>query len=120
MPHARSPKTGDRVRDVQAEQKEKLHSVMAALQRLPESSRSALLMGAVDGMAYEEIPQVLATGYCNGGWVGGTVQERARSRRRDCSRALRVREAARVNSDWASAARPSLKRRSPRTLGSRW
>jgi RNA polymerase sigma-70 factor, ECF subfamily len=43
----------------QAEQKEKLHSVMAELQRLPESSRSALLMRAVDGMAYEEIAQVL-------------------------------------------------------------
>jgi RNA polymerase sigma-70 factor (ECF subfamily) len=44
---------------VQAEQKEKLLSVMAELQRLPEASRSALLMRAVDGMAYEEIAQVL-------------------------------------------------------------
>ena len=44
---------------VQAEQKEKLHSVMTELQRLPEASRSALLMRAVDGMAYEEIAQVL-------------------------------------------------------------
>jgi RNA polymerase sigma-70 factor (ECF subfamily) len=44
---------------VQAEQKEKLHSVMMELQRLPEASRSALLMRAVDGMAYEEIAQVL-------------------------------------------------------------
>jgi RNA polymerase sigma-70 factor, ECF subfamily len=44
---------------VQAEQKEKLHSVMRELQRLPEASRSALLMRAVDGMAYEEIAQVL-------------------------------------------------------------
>jgi RNA polymerase sigma-70 factor (ECF subfamily) len=44
---------------VQAEQKEKLHSVMTELQRLPEESRSALLMRAVDGMAYEEIAQVL-------------------------------------------------------------
>jgi RNA polymerase sigma-70 factor (ECF subfamily) len=43
----------------QAEQKEKLHSVMAELQKLPEASRSALLMRAVDGMAYEEIAQVL-------------------------------------------------------------
>ncbi len=43
----------------QAEQKEKLHSVMTELQRLPEASRSALLMRAVDGMAYEEIAQVL-------------------------------------------------------------
>jgi RNA polymerase sigma-70 factor, ECF subfamily len=44
---------------VQAEQKQKLHSVMMELQRLPEASRSALLMRAVDGMAYEEIAQVL-------------------------------------------------------------
>lgn len=44
---------------VQAEQKEKLHSVMTELQRLPEASRSALLMRAVDGMTYEEIAQVL-------------------------------------------------------------
>jgi RNA polymerase sigma-70 factor (ECF subfamily) len=44
---------------VQAEQKEKLHSVMAELQSLPEASRSALLMRAVDGMAYEEIALVL-------------------------------------------------------------
>jgi RNA polymerase sigma-70 factor, ECF subfamily len=44
---------------VQAEQKEKLLSVMTELQRLPEASRSALLMRAVDGMAYEEIAQVL-------------------------------------------------------------
>jgi RNA polymerase sigma-70 factor, ECF subfamily len=43
----------------QAEQKEKLQSVMAELQKLPEASRSALLMHAVDGMAYEEIAQVL-------------------------------------------------------------
>jgi RNA polymerase sigma-70 factor, ECF subfamily len=44
---------------VQAQQKEKLHAVMMELQRLPEASRSALLMRAVDGMAYEEIAQVL-------------------------------------------------------------
>src|SRR5271157_4858744 len=44
---------------VQAEHKEKLHSVMTELQRLPEASRSALLMRAMDGMAYEEIAQVL-------------------------------------------------------------
>lgn len=37
-----------------------------------------------------------------------------------CSRALRVSEAARSNSRRASAWRPSLKSRSPRTLGSRW
>jgi RNA polymerase sigma-70 factor, ECF subfamily len=55
----------DELRDPQAgpyalaEQKEKLQSVMAELQKLPEASRSALLMSAVDGMAYEEIAQVL-------------------------------------------------------------
>jgi RNA polymerase sigma-70 factor, ECF subfamily len=43
----------------QAEQKQKLDSVMAELQTLPEASRAALLMRAVDGMAYEEIAQVL-------------------------------------------------------------
>jgi RNA polymerase sigma-70 factor (ECF subfamily) len=52
----RDPQAGPHV---QAERKEKLHSVMAELQRLPEASRSALLMRAVDGMAYEEIAQVL-------------------------------------------------------------
>ena len=52
----RDPQPGPHV---QAEQKEKLHSVMMDLQRLPEASRSALLMRAVDGMAYEEIAQVL-------------------------------------------------------------
>jgi RNA polymerase sigma-70 factor (ECF subfamily) len=45
--------------DVQAEQKEKLHSVLTELQRLPEASRSALLMHALDGMTYEEIARVL-------------------------------------------------------------
>ena len=44
---------------VQAEQRQRLHSVMAELQTLPEASRSALLMRAIDGMAYEEIAQVL-------------------------------------------------------------
>jgi RNA polymerase sigma-70 factor (ECF subfamily) len=43
----------------QAEQKEKLDSVLAELQRLPEASRAALLMHAVDGMPYEEIARVL-------------------------------------------------------------
>jgi RNA polymerase sigma-70 factor (ECF subfamily) len=43
----------------QAELNEKLHSVFTELQRLPEASRSALLMHAVDGMAYEEIARVL-------------------------------------------------------------
>lgn len=45
---------------VQAEQRQRLHSVMAELQTLPEASRSALLMRAIDGMAYEEIAQVLS------------------------------------------------------------
>ena len=45
--------------DVQAEQKEKLHTVLTELQRLPEASRSALLMRALDGMTYEEIARVL-------------------------------------------------------------
>jgi RNA polymerase sigma-70 factor, ECF subfamily len=52
----RDPRAGPYV---QAEQKEKLHSVMTELQRLPEASRSALLMRAVDGMPYEEIAKVL-------------------------------------------------------------
>ena len=43
----------------QAEQKEKLDSVLTELQKLPEESRSALLMRAVDGMAYEEIARAL-------------------------------------------------------------
>lgn len=43
----------------QAEQKEKLASVLAELQRLPESSRAAVLMHSVDGMQYEEIARVL-------------------------------------------------------------
>ena len=43
----------------QAEQKEKLRSVMTELQKLPEASRSALLMRAVDGMPYEDIAKVL-------------------------------------------------------------
>jgi RNA polymerase sigma-70 factor (ECF subfamily) len=43
----------------QAEQKEKLQFVMTELQKLPETSRAALLMHAMDGMAYEEIARVL-------------------------------------------------------------
>ncbi len=43
----------------QAEQKEKLGAVMAELQKLPELSRAALLMHAVDEMPYEEIARVL-------------------------------------------------------------
>jgi RNA polymerase sigma factor (sigma-70 family) len=42
-----------------AEQKEKLDSVLAELQKLPEASRAALLMHAVDGMQYEEIARIL-------------------------------------------------------------
>jgi RNA polymerase sigma-70 factor (ECF subfamily) len=42
-----------------AEQNEKLDSVLGELQRLPEASRVALLMHAVDGMPYEEIARVL-------------------------------------------------------------
>lgn len=43
----------------QAEQKEKLDAVLAELQKLPEVSRAALLMRAMDGMAYEEIARAL-------------------------------------------------------------
>jgi RNA polymerase sigma-70 factor (ECF subfamily) len=43
----------------QAEQSARLRSVLRELQTLPEASRSALLMHAVDGMAYEEIARVL-------------------------------------------------------------
>jgi RNA polymerase sigma-70 factor (ECF subfamily) len=43
----------------QAEQSECLRQVLEELQRLPETSRSALLMSAVDGMAYEEIARAL-------------------------------------------------------------
>jgi RNA polymerase sigma-70 factor (ECF subfamily) len=43
----------------QAEQNSKLQSVITEMQKLPEASRSALLMHAVDGMAYDEIARVL-------------------------------------------------------------
>jgi RNA polymerase sigma-70 factor (ECF subfamily) len=43
----------------QAERSAKLQSVFAELQKLPEASRSALLMHAVDGMPYDEIARVL-------------------------------------------------------------
>lgn len=43
----------------QAEQKERLQSVLKELQKLPEASRSALLMYAMDEMPYEEIARVL-------------------------------------------------------------
>jgi RNA polymerase sigma-70 factor (ECF subfamily) len=44
---------------LQAEQRETLTSVLDGLQKLPEASRAALLMSAVDGMAYEEIARAL-------------------------------------------------------------
>lgn len=43
----------------QAEGKEELRSVLTQLQELPEVSRAALLMRALDGMAYEEIARAL-------------------------------------------------------------
>ena len=42
-----------------AESSERLRVTIAGLQKLPELSRSAVLMHAVDGMAYEEIARVL-------------------------------------------------------------
>jgi RNA polymerase sigma-70 factor, ECF subfamily len=44
---------------VQAERKEELHAVLAGLQKLPEIDRAALLMRALDGLAYEEISRAL-------------------------------------------------------------
>jgi RNA polymerase sigma-70 factor, ECF subfamily len=43
----------------QAAQQERLQTTVALLQRLPEASRTALLMHAVDGMPYEQIAQAL-------------------------------------------------------------
>ena len=43
----------------QVEQDSRLEHVLGELQLLPEASRSALLMHALDGMAYEEIARVL-------------------------------------------------------------
>lgn len=43
----------------QAAQQEQLQSTLEKLQELPEASRAALLMHAVDGMPYEQIAQVL-------------------------------------------------------------
>src|SRR5260370_42130061 len=57
--------------------------------------------------------------HCRPGWGGPPAQARARSSRSSRSRALRVNDAARSNSACASAKRPSLKRKSPRTLGKR-
>jgi RNA polymerase sigma-70 factor (ECF subfamily) len=44
---------------VQAEQKEEFRAMMAGLQELPEIDRAALLMRALDGLAYEEISRAL-------------------------------------------------------------
>jgi RNA polymerase sigma-70 factor (ECF subfamily) len=44
---------------VQAERKEEFRAVLAGLQELPEIDRAALLMRALDGMAYEEISRAL-------------------------------------------------------------
>lgn len=44
---------------VQAEQKEEFRALLAGLQELPEIDRAALLMRALDGMAYEEISRSL-------------------------------------------------------------
>ncbi len=52
--------------------------------------------------------------------VESRAQARARSRSKSRSRAFRVSDAARSNSGPASSKRPSLARRSPRTLGKRW
>jgi RNA polymerase sigma-70 factor (ECF subfamily) len=43
----------------QTEQKAELDAVMAALRRLPEIDRAALLMRAQEGMPYEEIAEAL-------------------------------------------------------------
>jgi RNA polymerase sigma-70 factor, ECF subfamily len=42
-----------------AERKQELHAVLAGLQELPEIDRAALLMRALDDMAYEEISRAL-------------------------------------------------------------
>lgn len=44
---------------VQAERKQELHAMLARLQELPEIDRAALLMRALDGLAYEEISRAL-------------------------------------------------------------
>lgn len=49
---------GPNVQD-RLEHKEKLASVLAGLQDLPEADRAALLMRSVDGMSYEEIAVAL-------------------------------------------------------------
>jgi RNA polymerase sigma-70 factor (ECF subfamily) len=45
--------------EAQVGQRQQLQATLAQLQKLPEASRSALLMHAVDGMAYEEIARAL-------------------------------------------------------------
>jgi len=52
----RDPRAGP---EQDAESSERLRATIAGLQKLPELSRSAVLMHAVDGMAYEEIARVL-------------------------------------------------------------
>jgi RNA polymerase sigma-70 factor, ECF subfamily len=44
---------------LQAAQKEEFRALLAGLQELPEIDRAALLMRALDGMAYEEISRTL-------------------------------------------------------------
>jgi RNA polymerase sigma-70 factor, ECF subfamily len=44
---------------LQAERKEEFRAMLAGLQQLPEIDRTALLMRALDGMAYEEISRAL-------------------------------------------------------------
>ncbi len=44
---------------MQAEGKQEMQFLLTRLQELPEESRAALLMRAVDGMAYEEIARAL-------------------------------------------------------------
>jgi RNA polymerase sigma-70 factor, ECF subfamily len=43
----------------QAEQKSEFRAVLAGLQELPETDRSAVLMRAVEGLSYEEIARAL-------------------------------------------------------------
>jgi RNA polymerase sigma-70 factor (ECF subfamily) len=45
--------------DIRAANCAQLQAVIVALQQIPEASRSALLMHAVDGMTYEEIARVI-------------------------------------------------------------
>jgi RNA polymerase sigma-70 factor, ECF subfamily len=62
---SRQVELDDQLRDpqpgphAQAEHKEELQAVLAALQKLPEIDRAALLMRAFDEMPYEEIARAL-------------------------------------------------------------